>query len=83
MKEESLLKDFMSEPPTMIKGEVIYLFDADLILSPKNEDIKFKNVGYHSFRSSSITVKEIQKADLIIFISHKNKKHKILKSRYF
>jgi len=78
------LRDFLGElnHPTVKKEEVIYLFKADLNLTPK--PYNFDDVNLWSFRSTSITRREIYRANLIIYICHENfPRHKILKSRHF
>ena len=80
---ENYIKDFLSEPLTMRKEEVIYLFNADLSYTPINKEIKIDDVEYYSFRSSSITKETFCKASLVIYVSHKEKSYKILKSRHF
>ena len=74
------IKDFLNEKPTMRKEEVIYLFESDLNRNPKTYN--FDDVNLHSFRSSSITTEEINRANLIIYICYENyPRHKILKSK--
>ena len=76
------LNDYLNEPPTVRKEEVIYLFKADLNKTPKAYD--FDDVGLWSFKDSSITRREINKANLIIYLCYENfPRHKILKSRHF
>lgn len=80
------MKDYISEivnkPLTIKKGEVIYLFKDDLNKIPKSYD--FDDVKLYSFRRSSITHDEINRAELIIYVCNENyPRHKILKSRLF
>lgn len=76
------LDDYINKPPTVKKEEVIYLFQADLNKTPKRYN--FDDVNLWSFKQSSITRDEINKANLIIYVCHKNyPRYKILKSRHF
>jgi len=76
------MENYINKPLTVIKEEVTYLFKADLRKSPKLYN--FNDVNLRSFRNTSITSDDINKASLIIYICYENyARYKILKSKLF
>lgn len=64
----------------MIKFEAILLTSNDLI----DEKTTFENVNLQSFKSSSISMIEIERANMIIYSDYcdRNLKTKIIKSKF-
>jgi len=65
----------------MYEGVVIYLFDKDLTIRSDGVEV-IEEIDFYCFSSMVITREDIEKADLIIYISDKFQSSLILKSRY-
>ena len=66
----------------MKKEEVIYLFKEDL--NKVGETESFEEINFRSFKEASLSNEVLNKANLIIYVCHKNyPRFRIIKSRHF